>query len=248
MWDRGRGLRPANLAYRLWARSNDVPRRGLAMSIRIRCPNCQQEYTVNDLNAGKRTECKVCRQQMRVPAVGSQDDAPVRTEPADAKAPDPASAETIFLACPHCGHQKKAPARFAGQEAQCPKCDKFFVAPSLERSAERAPAPVAAPTPESAPMPMVEYRRSREVAEEDDDYDRPRRRRRRVRSRDDDRIGFRCPFCNTSELPLWREKISTAGWITFVLLLLVFCWPLCWIGLLMKDRRSVCARCGIELD
>jgi hypothetical protein len=40
------------------------------MSIRIRCPNSQQEYTVNDLNAGKRAECKVCGQQMRVPAAG----------------------------------------------------------------------------------------------------------------------------------------------------------------------------------
>lgn len=148
------------------------------------------------------------------------------------------AADTIFIACPHCRHQKKAPARFAGRQAKCPKCDKSFVVPSVG-----APAAHPASPP---PMPLVEYRPRREVGDPDDDYRpiRPRRRRRRER----EEIGFRCPFCNTPEPPLWRAKVSTAGWVCFVLLLLFFCWPICWVGLLMKDWHSVCARCGMRLD
>jgi hypothetical protein len=30
-------------------------------------------------------------------------------------------------------------------------------------------------------------------------------------------------------------------------LLLFFCWPICWIGLLMKDSYRACGSCGIRL-
>lgn len=39
------------------------------------------------------------------------------------------------------------------------------------------------------------------------------------------------------------DKISTAGWVTFWLLM-IFCFPLFWIGLLMKERRLMCRNCG----
>jgi hypothetical protein len=51
----------------------------------------------------------------------------------------------------------------------------------------------------------------REVVKYDDEYDEPVRRRRRRRRDYDDRVGFRCPFCNTDEMPVWRSKISTGG-------------------------------------
>jgi uncharacterized membrane protein len=41
------------------------------------------------------------------------------------------------------------------------------------------------------------------------------------------------------------EKISSGGWIAFVLLLFV-CLPLCWIPLIwIKDRRSQCPNCRV---
>src|SRR5690349_10419840 len=43
---------------------------------------------------------------------------------------------------------------------------------------------------------------------------------------------FRCPNCNTHLPPLLERKISTAGWITFAVLL-VTVFPLFWIGLLI---------------
>lgn len=52
----------------------------------------------------------------------------------------------------------------------------------------------------------------------------------------------------TSEPPAQISRISVAGWLCFWMLLLFLCLPLCWVGLLMKERRSVCVRCGIRLD
>ena len=57
---------------------------------------------------------------------------------------------------------------------------------------------------------------------------------------------FRCPFCQSNELPDVKRRISTAGWVTFVLLL-IFCFPLCIIGLFIKEDYRVCSCCGIKL-
>lgn len=55
-----------------------------------------------------------------------------------------------------------------------------------------------------------------------------------------------CPFCHTDAMPLVRSQISTAGWIVFVVLLLL-CFPLCLIALFIKEDFRVCSRCGIKL-
>lgn len=60
-------------------------------------------------------------------------------------------------------------------------------------------------------------------------------------------IGFRCPFCQSTVPPRVRHKISTAGWVIFVVLLLV-CFPFCLIGLFIKEDYRVCRSCGIKLD
>lgn len=57
---------------------------------------------------------------------------------------------------------------------------------------------------------------------------------------------FTCPFCRYAGAPLSRSKISTGGWVMFVVMLL-FCFPLFWIGFLMKDYYRVCAGCGTTL-
>ena len=60
-------------------------------------------------------------------------------------------------------------------------------------------------------------------------------------------VGFRCPFCQSNLAPKVKRKISTAGWVTFTSLL-IFCFPLCIIGLFIKDEYRVCRSCGIKLD
>ena len=58
---------------------------------------------------------------------------------------------------------------------------------------------------------------------------------------------YRCPNCGTHYLPVIEKKISTAGWIVFAILLVVF-FPIFWIGLLMKEDVSVCPVCRMRLN
>lgn len=51
-----------------------------------------------------------------------------------------------------------------------------------------------------------------------------------------------CPFCRATTAPRHVSKVSTGGWVVFVLLL-IFCLPICWIGLLMKDSGLQCSSC-----
>lgn len=120
----------------------------------------------------------------------------------------------------------------AGQAAQCPKCQGAFVLPAALINVE----PVELVPPPPPPEPP---------RRDEDDYDRPRRSRRRHYD-DEERSGFRCPFCKTDYPPLVRSKISTAGWVLFVILLLG-CFPVCWIGLLITENYRVCGECGIKL-
>src|SRR5262249_16614044 len=90
-------------------------------------------------------------------------------------------------------------------------------------------------------------RPSRRRADDYDD-DRPSRRRRDDYDDDEDRIslrrgGFRCPYCRSTERPYVSSQISPAGWVVFVIMIL-FCLPLCFIGLLMTEETRTCADCG----
>lgn len=53
---------------------------------------------------------------------------------------------------------------------------------------------------------------------------------------------FQCRICGYAGHAMMVEKISTAGWVVFAVLLLV-CLPLFWIGLLMKETRCQCPNC-----
>lgn len=58
---------------------------------------------------------------------------------------------------------------------------------------------------------------------------------------------YRCPRCGTHYLPVIERRVSTAGWITFALLL-VFTFIFFWVGLLMKEDVSVCPVCRFKLN
>jgi hypothetical protein len=55
-----------------------------------------------------------------------------------------------------------------------------------------------------------------------------------------------CPYCGNRGPAITNSKISTGGWVTFVVLLIIF-FPLCWIGLLIKEEYRVCSRCGSRI-
>lgn len=58
---------------------------------------------------------------------------------------------------------------------------------------------------------------------------------------------YRCPSCMSQFLPRMERRISTAGWITFAVLL-VFFFPLFWIGLLIKEDVRICPACNTKIS
>lgn len=54
---------------------------------------------------------------------------------------------------------------------------------------------------------------------------------------------FQCPMCRAADPPCERDKVSVAGWVIFAVLLLC-CFPLCFIGLTQKEKWRVCSRCN----
>ena len=59
--------------------------------------------------------------------------------------------------------------------------------------------------------------------------------------------GYRCPRCASQLMPQVTRKISSAGWLTFALLL-VFFFPLFWIGLLIKEDVRTCPVCNYKVS
>ena len=58
--------------------------------------------------------------------------------------------------------------------------------------------------------------------------------------------GYRCPRCGTNAPPTIVRKISTAGWITFAVLMALFL-PLFWIGLLIREDAHICPVCNLRI-
>lgn len=56
-----------------------------------------------------------------------------------------------------------------------------------------------------------------------------------------------CPRCASNQPPRYERKVSTAGWIVFAALLVVF-FPLFWIGLLIKEPVPFCPVCNLRLS
>jgi uncharacterized Zn-finger protein len=56
---------------------------------------------------------------------------------------------------------------------------------------------------------------------------------------------LQCPYCHTQAPVRIDSKISTAGWVIFAVVL-VFFFPLCWIGLLIKEDYRACSYCGAK--
>jgi hypothetical protein len=62
----------------------------------------------------------------------------------------------------------------------------------------------------------------------------------------DQQVGFRCPYCKSPMGVYHWSKTSTGGIITIVLLLL-FCFPLFWIGFFITENHTSCLNCRMQL-
>jgi len=144
---------------------------------------------------------------------------------------------SIVVYCPGCKTRLTVGDDRAHDQFECPNCDELIRVWALTQT-----QPAAEPEPELAfdDRPTRSQRSSRDFEDDydDDEDDRPRRRSRRRRGG--------CPYCGSDEPPEYSSRISQGGWITFAILLL-FCWPLCFIGLFMKEDYPICYECGRAL-
>ncbi|MCI0704162.1 MAG: hypothetical protein L0241_24150 [Planctomycetia bacterium] len=135
---------------------------------------------------------------------------------------------SITVYCPSCKTRLTVDDDRAHDEFPCPECDEPIRAWALKESP---------PAAEPEQVAEVKPRRSRRRDDEDyEEEERPRKRRGR-------RNRGGCPYCGYTGSPARGSRISQAGWITFAVLLLL-CWPLCFIGLFMKEDYPVCYDCG----
>ncbi len=137
----------------------------------------------------------------------------------------------IEFPCPTCRTNLSMPDAAAGKDTECMICGRKVPVPW---------PPGREPPADDEDRPSRRRERSRR-----NDDDRPRRRRP-VDDYDDDRGGFRCPYCRSTSRPLIRNQMSETGQILLICMLFAF-FPLFWIGFLMREDVKYCADCGAKL-
>jgi hypothetical protein len=183
----------------------------------------------------------------------------------------------IRYSCPRCKKALEAPAGFAGQKLNCPGCQQRLqipqpaalpAAPPLNKTilATEEPPSVGELGPprvvkmgkplriESCRECGVDVSQMRvetcpdcsallcsDRCYREHRYQVHSSRRRRRPSRDE------CYRCGCTDRPYAAQTISPAGWVVFAVLL-VFFFPLCWIGLLMTETERRCPDCRARLD
>lgn len=209
--------------------------------IRFACPGCAATFTVGEDQAGKAGQCPKCNSQFLIPAdaAAGEQPPPLPDQPPplpSQEKPPPVPVE--IQPCPQCQTRLSVEPKDVGGEVACPGCATIF-------RAARADAP---PPPNAGPSRRGKLERLGSGTANPDDRrdedDRPSRRRDDDDYDDRDRRTRRggCRSCGCRET-VHKSEISTAGWITFAILL-AMCGPLCLIGLLMKDEFRACADCG----
>lgn len=123
------------------------------MGIRFRCKNCNQKYELDNEWAGKVSECLRCGAAMPVPG-GPQESTPPKSNSMQRAIPveglNPmdkiqklqivsATAKTgapddIIFRCKICQQKYRLPRNIVGQVAECAKCKKNMVVPSVSDS------------------------------------------------------------------------------------------------------------------
>lgn len=162
-----------------------------------------------------------------------------------------------MIKCQNCGNLNNPESHF------CRFCGTKFLA--------QAPQPFPQPIPQQAPPPQYDLAPPRPYAWKTDEFTTQNEARKTIDSTAPvNRPGatapigqyqpqhlvqqgqqqlsqpYRCPHCMSQFLPRVERRISTGGWITFAVLL-VFFFPLFWIGLLIKEDVRTCPSCNAKV-
>jgi hypothetical protein len=217
------------------------------MAKTIRCPYCSAKLRISEKTAGKKLKCLKCRVNF--------------TE----------SPRTTQFTCSQCGANYEVGSDLAGKVIRCRDChdiQRVQTCPAVlpaasEVSVQRPPiqSPSIIEKVGSVPEPEPRMPRLKKYEE----YHEPRMERKRncaderIRSNfmvvtpageesaEEPRVGFRCPFCQSTKKPKVTKKTTAFGWVWFAVLL-VGCIPICWVPLLLVTKKHhSCSQCGIEL-
>jgi DNA-directed RNA polymerase subunit RPC12/RpoP len=205
--------------------------------IRYSCPKCKKSLESPAGAAGQKLNCPGCGQRLQIPQpVAPQNKTmlavdesgrgapPPSTAPAPSSGPKPAPAAAGPIEVVEIVHETTTRPR-AGNCLEC------------GRSLAGRDTLLTCPDCGSLLCCSTCFRDHRRYAHE----------RSRKRKRSKPSTGFRCRYCGTTEPPYYVSQISNEGWTVFVLML-VFCFPLFWIGLLMTEERRHCYDCGARLS
>jgi len=144
-----------------------------------------------------------------------------------------------IVGCPHCQGQINNSPQLAGQRVRCPHCKGSLVMPA----ASRPPSPVqsrpASPMDSPAGGGSLDFLDSISDPEAGGFSQAPQERR----------FGFRCPFCGHGGPPGIKKIMSAGGWVLFCVLLLL-CFPFCWLPFVLdgcRDEERKCRSCGCKI-
>lgn len=208
--------------------------------IRYTCPRCKQSLESPASSAGQKLNCPGCGQRLQVPQPSTPLAPPINktilateetavpvtaTAPVAAPLPVPAPHSLDELDVVDERPSRRSSERSARRES-CLECGKDVT--------DRAKVQTCSDCG-SLFCSSACYREHRYHAHS----------RRRKKKRRPERV--ECPYCDSTARPRAAWVISQSGWVLFVVLLLFF-FPLCWIGLLMTEPEYRCSDCGARLN
>ena len=203
--------------------------------IRYNCPRCKKSLESPASFAGQKLNCPDCNQRLQIP----QPSAP----------PQPALNKTILAT-----EEPAAPLSYSTPMAPNPPAVPTVKVVQLDAVAEvvEAAAPAVRESCLECGRDLSRHARVQtcpdcgslfcSAACYRDHHHHAHSRKQKKRSRP-----VECEYCGSTAPPHRKTEISQEGWITFALLM-VFFFPLFWIGLLMTKTEWFCADCGRRLD
>jgi DNA-directed RNA polymerase subunit RPC12/RpoP len=207
--------------------------------VRYTCPRCKQSLESPASSAGQKLNCPGCGQRLQVPQPSTPPPAPINktilateetaspvTAAAPMASPPPAPVPQVLVALDVVDERpsRRSSERSARRE-NCLECGTDVTNRSKVQTCSDCGSTFCS---------SGCYREHRNHAHS----------RRKKKKRRPERV--ECPHCDSTARPRTAWVISQSGWVLFVVLLLFF-FPLCWIGLLMTEPEYRCTDCGARL-
>jgi len=210
--------------------------------IRYTCPRCKRSLESPVSYAGQKLNCPGCDQRLQIPqpstppppagnkTILATEEAAVTATPAPPSPPPPPAAPPAPRRVDVLPVEEERTSRRSAEPASrhdsCLECGLNLTGRARVQTCSDCGSSFCS---------SACYREHRYYA-----HSRQRKKKRRP-----ERV--ECLRCDSTARPRTTWVISQTGWVVFAVLLIFF-FPLCWIGLLMTEPEYRCADCGARLD